>query len=76
MQATELINRHQVYEAFSKIDDILVLEGLKLLGYGNACDRTNNGQYKFAHYQSIAKLYHDGNIEEAVECARKYAHKQ
>lgn len=64
-----MYDRHQVYKAFSDIAPKCAEAGKPLYGYGNACDRTNRGEYKLPYYQKVTELYFTGDIEAAVKAA-------
>jgi len=64
-----MYDRHKVYEAFRAIAPRCAEMKKPLYGYGNACDKTNRGEYKFPYYQRVAELYHSGDTEAAIRAA-------
>ncbi len=64
-----MYDRHQVYQAFRTIAPKCAEAGKPIYGYGNACDKTNRGQYKSQYYQRVTELYYSGDIEAAIKAA-------
>jgi hypothetical protein len=64
-----IYDRHFVYNACL----LASAEGYNCGAFGNACDRSNRGEYKTDFYQSIAQQYdHLVSTLTHEECWRKY----
>jgi hypothetical protein len=67
--STKIYNRHFVYEACL----LASAEGHDCMAFGNACDRTNRGEYKSEFYQTIARQYAEQvNALTHEECWNRY----
>jgi len=60
-------NRHQVYAACL----LATAAGVKCNAFGNACDRSNKGEYKSSFYQEIAAAHYNPALTEK-ECWEVY----
>jgi len=60
-----MYDRHKVYEACNALDGFLRRnKGLRLaLPYGNACGRSNRGEFKKPLYQQITANVLAGNLD-------------
>ena len=64
---TQAFNRHQVYAVCL----LATAAGVKCNAFGNACDKTNKGEYKSPFYQEIAAEYYNPALTEK-ECWEVY----
>lgn len=65
-----MYNRHEVYNACL----LASIDGIDCLAFGNACDRSNRGEFQRKFYQDIAEKYSDtAKALGADECWKRYA---
>lgn len=69
-----MLGRKEVYSHFSTLAEYLATQGKSLyMAYGNACDRTNKGEFKSPLYQETAELVQYGDMEGAANKLLAYS---
>lgn len=69
-----MLGRQEVYSLFSTLVEYLGAQGKTLrMAYGNACDRTNKGEFETPLYQETASLIKAGDMEGAINRLKAYS---